>query len=87
MAIAVELVEAFAGAAITLNDLNTRMLLGQPIDLNKHAQAVNAMVKVASRLGISRRARDVCTLDPLAYATARDREDACVNIIDAMDDH
>jgi len=30
--------------------------LGQPIDLSQHAQAVSAMVRVASRLGLQRRA-------------------------------
>ena len=34
-------------------------MLGQPIDLSQHAQAVSAMVCVASRLGLQRRARDV----------------------------
>jgi hypothetical protein len=58
-AIEVALVEAFAGAAVTLNHLNTQLALGQPIDLGQHAQCVGAMVRVASRLGIERRARDV----------------------------
>lgn len=58
-AIEVALVEAFAGATVTLNNLNTKLLLGEPIDLSKHAQAVSAMVRVASRLGISRRMRNV----------------------------
>jgi hypothetical protein len=57
--IEVALVEAFAGAAVTLNNLNTRLALGQPIDLGEHAQCVSAMVRVASRLGLQRRARDV----------------------------
>jgi len=58
-AIEVALIEAFAGAAVTLNHLNTQLALGQPIDLSQHAQCVGAMVRVASRLGIGRRARDV----------------------------
>lgn len=62
------LVEGFAGAALTLHDLNTRLALGQEIDLSQHAQAVSAMVRVASRLGISRRAKEVTTptLDEIA---------------------
>src|SRR5262249_11715347 len=58
-AIELALVEAFAGAAVTLENLNTRLLLGEEIDLGQHAQAVSAMVRVASRLGLQRRARDV----------------------------
>jgi hypothetical protein len=61
-AIEVALVEAFAGAAVTLQHLNTQLALGQPIDLGEHAQCVSAMVRVASRLGIQRRTKDVSEL-------------------------
>jgi hypothetical protein len=53
------LVEAYAGAAVTLQHLNTQLALGQEIDLNQHAQAVSAMVRVAAKLGLRRRSRDV----------------------------
>jgi hypothetical protein len=56
------LVQAFAGACITLQNLNTRLLLGETIDLGQHAQAVSAMVRVSSRLGLQRRAKDVSSL-------------------------
>ena len=42
------LVEGFAGAAVTLYHLNTKLALGEKIDLAQHAQAVSAMVRVAS---------------------------------------
>jgi hypothetical protein len=61
------LIEAFAGVAVTLQHLNTRLALGQEIDLGQHAQAVSAMVRVASRLGLQRRAREIIP-DPLDYA-------------------
>lgn len=67
------LVDAFAGAAVTVDALNMRLLLGQEIDLAKHATAISAMVRVATRLGTHRRARDV-SLDPLDYARQFDRE-------------
>ena len=44
---------------ITLHHLNTRLALGEEIDLGQHAQAVSAMVRIASRLGLQRRAKDV----------------------------
>jgi|SRR2546430_1497537 hypothetical protein len=53
------LVEGFAGACVTLHHLNTKLALGEEIDLGQHAQAVSAMVRIASRLGLQRRARDV----------------------------
>lgn len=53
------LVEAFAGAYVSLAHLNTRLARGDAIDLSQHAQCVGAMVRVASRLGLQRRAKDV----------------------------
>jgi hypothetical protein len=53
------LVEAFAGACVTLHHLNTKLALGEQIDLSEHAQAVSAMVRVATRLGIAKRPRDI----------------------------
>jgi hypothetical protein len=70
--IEITLIEAYVGAAVTLQHLNTRLALGEPIDLSEHAQAVSAMVRVASRLGLRRRAREI-EVDPLDYAA---REDA-----------
>jgi len=61
------LVEAFAGTCLALYQLNTKLVLGEQVDLAQHAQAVSAMVRVASRLGLQRRAREV-TPDPLDYA-------------------
>ena len=58
-AIEIALVEAFAGAAVTLENLNVRLLLGEQIDFSEHAQAVSAMVRVAARLGLQRRPRDI----------------------------
>ena len=53
------LVEAFAGVALAVNDLNARLLLGEEIDLLEQSQAVSTMVRVAQRIGIRRVARDV----------------------------
>ncbi|MGO9049922.1 MAG: hypothetical protein ACLPXW_08405 [Xanthobacteraceae bacterium] len=53
------LIEAFCGATVTLNDLNAKLLLGQTIDIGQHTATVSAMVRVASRLGLQRRAREV----------------------------
>jgi hypothetical protein len=53
------LIEAFAGACVTLHHLNTKLALGESIDPSQHAQAVSAMVRVATRLGLARRAKDI----------------------------
>jgi hypothetical protein len=69
------LVEAFAGAYVSLSHLNTQLALGQKIDLGMHAQCVGAMVRVASRLGLQRRQRDV-TLSLAEYLKTLDTEGA-----------
>jgi len=63
----VALIDAFAGATIQMHDLNTRLLLGQQIDIADHAATISAMVRVAARIGVARRAKNV-TPDPLDYA-------------------
>jgi hypothetical protein len=53
------LVEAYAGATITVQGINYKIALGEVIEVADLAQAISAMVRVASRLGEQRRARDV----------------------------
>ena len=53
------LIEAFAGAAVHVHDLNARLLLGQEVDITAHASAISTMVRIASRIGMGRVARDV----------------------------
>jgi hypothetical protein len=52
------LVEAFAGCAITLNDLNARAMLGEAIDIMAYSTAVSTLVRVAAKLGMARQPRD-----------------------------
>ena len=54
-----QLIEAFVGSAMSLHHLNVKLALGEDIDIGQHAQCVGAMVRVASRLGLSRRAKNV----------------------------
>jgi len=62
------LIEAYAGAALVLDNLNARLLCGEPIDIGQYTQTISSMVRVAARLGIRRRPCDVTVLDPLEYA-------------------
>jgi hypothetical protein len=68
------LVEAMAGASVTLADINARVLAGQPVDLAAYAQTVSTLVRVASRLGTGRVPKDV-TPDPLTYARQYEHAD------------
>ena len=56
-----ELIRAFAGAATTLQYLNHQILLGETseIDLTGYATIASTMLRIGSRLGLGRRARDV----------------------------
>lgn len=49
------LIEAFAGAATHVHDLNARSLKGEKVDVLTHSQAISSMVRVAARIGIDRR--------------------------------
>jgi hypothetical protein len=53
-AIEKHLVEAFAGIAITVGEMNVRKALGQDVDILQQSQAISTMVRIASRLGIHR---------------------------------
>jgi len=56
-----ELVRAFAGAATTLQYLNHQVLLGEvsEIDLSGYATIASTILRIGSKLGLQRRARNV----------------------------
>ena len=53
------LVEAFAGSALTVQDMNARMLLGASVDLLAHSASISTLVRLAARIGVGRVPRDV----------------------------
>jgi hypothetical protein len=57
--IQLHLIEAFAGCAIIINAINAKLLSGEAIDVTEHSQAASTLVRLASRLGLHRRLRDV----------------------------
>jgi hypothetical protein len=71
-AVEATLVESFAGIAVMLDDFNLRTLLGEKADPYAYCQISSTLVRVASRLGLQRRARDVSspTLGDLLRADA-----------------
>jgi hypothetical protein len=60
------LIEAFAGAAVHVHDLNARLLLGEEVDIVAHSQAISTMVRIASRIGTQRVAREVMPVPSVA---------------------
>jgi hypothetical protein len=57
--IELQLIEVFAGACVALHNLNTRLARGEQIDLSEQALAASCMVRIAARLGLQRRAKEV----------------------------
>jgi hypothetical protein len=69
------LIDAFVGMAIRLGDLNTRGLLGEPVDLAELSLAASTLTRLAVRIGVERVARDVTTLsDYLKQIDAREEK-------------
>jgi hypothetical protein len=70
------LVEAFAGVALHVYDINSRMILGEKVDITIHSTAVSTMCRAASRIGLHRIPREikVPTIDEIAKEL--DAEDA-----------
>jgi hypothetical protein len=71
------LVEGFCGATVVLQALNTKLALGQPIDLSEHAVVCSSMVRIAAKIGLSRRSRIVSGLieaeaTPPSWSALRD---------------
>jgi hypothetical protein len=56
------LVEGFVGAVVVLQSLNTQLAQGKEIDLAEHASVCSSMVRIASKIGLSRRSRIVSGL-------------------------
>jgi hypothetical protein len=53
------LIEGFVGASIMVEAMNCRMVLGEKVDLNDYCQVASTMTRIASRLGLSRRPKDI----------------------------
>lgn len=54
-----QLIRRFAALAVQAEAMEAQLALGQPIDLGEHALISSTLVRLASRLGIERRARDI----------------------------
>jgi hypothetical protein len=71
------LVEGFVGATVVLQALNTKLALGEEIDLSEHAAVCSSMVRIAAKIGLSRRSRIVSGLieaeaSPPSWSPLRD---------------
>jgi hypothetical protein len=67
-----QLVRRFAAAAVLAEQMESRLANGEQIDIQEHALLCSTLTRLAQRIGIERRARDVTPPDPLHYARAED---------------
>jgi hypothetical protein len=67
-----QLVRRFAAAAVLAEQMESRLANGEQIDIQEHALLCSTLTRLAQRIGIERRARDVTPPDPLRYAREYD---------------
>jgi hypothetical protein len=70
------LIQGFVGASIVTEHINATVINGGAIDaptVSMYAQAVSTMVRCAAKLGVSRRAKLVPSLDDFLAMRARAR--------------
>jgi hypothetical protein len=73
-----ELIQAFVGGATILRYLNVQVALGEigELDLSGYATIASTMLRIGSRLGLSRRAKQVIDIDTYLAAKAKDQREA-----------
>jgi hypothetical protein len=67
-----QLVRRFAATAVLAEQMESRLANGEQIDIQEHALLCSTLTRLAQRIGIERRARDVTPPDPLQYAREYD---------------
>jgi hypothetical protein len=66
--IEIEMISAFAGAATVLRYMTAQVALGEisELDLTAYSNLASTMLRIGSRLGLSRRAKDISASPPSA---------------------
>jgi hypothetical protein len=55
----VQLIRRFAAASVLAESLEAQLAAGKPIDIAEHAQLCSSLVRLAQRIGINRRLKNV----------------------------
>jgi hypothetical protein len=66
-----QLIRRFAAAAVLAEQLESRLVNGEAIDIQEHATLSSTLVRLAARIGINRSPKDV-TPDLLDYIESRE---------------
>jgi hypothetical protein len=54
-----QLIRRFAAAAVIAEQMEARLANGEPINISEHAQLASTLVRIAQRIGINRRLKNV----------------------------
>ena len=80
------LIEAFSSVCVHLSALNVKLLQGEDVDIIQHSQAISTLVRVASRLGVTRVPREVESLDQYLKRAQPEMPDDVDDADDEVDD-
>ena len=72
-----QLIRRFAAAAVLAEQMEARLANGEQIDITQHSTLSSTLVRLATRIGIDRRSRDITpTLTDLLHENEPQREGA-----------
>ena len=54
-----QLIRRFASGAVLAEELEARLARGEPVDIAEHALLSSTLVRLAQRIGIDRRAKNI----------------------------
>jgi hypothetical protein len=54
-----QLIRRFASGAVLAEELEARLARGEPVDIAEHAQLSSTLVRLAQRIGLDRRAKNI----------------------------
>jgi hypothetical protein len=70
-----QLIRRFAAAAVIAEQMESRLANGEPINISEHAQLASTLVRIAQRIGINRRFKDITPALP-DYLDAAEADDS-----------
>ncbi len=71
-----QLIRRFAGAAALAEQLEARLANGQSVDVAEHAALTSSLVRISSRIGLTRAMKRVPTLDEYLAGKSAEVHDA-----------
>lgn len=70
-----QLVRRFAATSVLSEQLEARLVEGAPIDIDEHTKLSASLVKIGTRIGLGRRAKQIPSLDEYLRTKAQRADD------------